>query len=147
MNQWFTSLAALKIGEGILDTKTMSFVTREVGLVLFGVVTLAVALTVWVGFIRKRKRVGYSSTRRRHHHHHRDHHHDKPEEAGSAPEAEDEAEVTEAKRESSHASHASQRRHKKYRRRFPTLAQTGGLPPKRPFPEEPPAAPGSAAPT
>ena len=45
MNQWFFNLAAIKIGEGILDTKTMSFAAKEVALVLFGLVALAVALT------------------------------------------------------------------------------------------------------
>ena len=141
MNQWSVSLAALKTGGGVLDNNSMTLAAKEVALVLFGLVVLAVALIVWVGFIRKRKRVGYSSSRRHHHHHH---HHGETKEAGSSPEDDDEAEVAEAKRESSHA---GKRRHKKYRRRFPTLAQTGGLPPKRPFPEESTGETSSSAPT
>jgi flagellar biosynthesis/type III secretory pathway M-ring protein FliF/YscJ len=140
VNQWFFNLAAIKIGEGILDTKTMSFAAKEVALVLFGLVALAVALIVWVGFIRKRPRHRDSSGRQ---HHHRHHHRDSAE-AGSSAEADSQPEVTASKSESHHS---GKRRHVKFRRRFPTLAQTGGLPPKRPLPDEPAESPGSSAPS
>lgn len=143
MNLWSVTLAAVKIGGGLLDTKSMSSAAREVTFVLIGLVVLAVALIVWVGFFRKRKRVGYSSGRRHHRHHHR-HARDGAEETASPAEEDVETETTESKRE---ASHSSKHRHKKYRRRFPTLAQTGGLPPKRPFPDESTSETGSSTPT
>jgi len=136
MNPWFISLAAVKIGEGLLDTKSVSFAAREVTIVLFGVVALAAALTVWVGFFRKKPRHRHSSS---HQHYHRGS--TKAEasgEAGSSPE------VAASKTESPRS---GKRRHHKFHRRFPTLAQTGGLPPKRPVPDEPTESPGSSPPS
>jgi hypothetical protein len=140
MNHWFVSLAAVKIGEGILDAKTISFAAKEIALVLFGLVALAVALIVWVGFFRKRSRHRYSSGRQ---HHHRHRHRDSAE-AGSSAESDSQPEGAASKSESHHS---GKRRHVKFRRRFPTLAQTGGLPPKRPLPDEPAESHGSSAPT
>lgn len=143
MNLWSVSLAAIKTGGGVLDNNSMTLAAKEVALVLFGLVVLAVALIVWVGFIRKRKRVSYSSGRR-HHRHHRHHHaREGAEEAGASTEEAGEAETKEPKRE---ASPSGKRRHVKFRRRFPTLAQTGGLPPKRPFPDESTSETGSSTP-
>ncbi len=140
MIQWCINLAEVKIGEGILDSKSMSFAAKEVALVLFGIVALAVALIVWVGFIRKRPRHRNSSGR---HHHHRHHHRDSAE-ADASVEADSPSAVAASKPESPRS---GKRRHVRFRRRFPTLAQTGGLPPKRPVPGEPAESSGSSAPT
>ena len=75
--------------------------------------------------------VYYRRTHPRHHHHH--HHH--PEE----PAGETSPETTGPSRQAKQTSHHRHSRRRRWGRRNPTLAQTGGLPPVRE--EAPPASP------
>lgn len=136
MNLWFPIFAKIKTDGGLLQNNAISSSIREVAVVIFGIVVIAIGLVIWAGFIRKRRHHLYSGgQRRRRHHHHHNHHHSgtNGENEGTDSPSQEEKEPEDS---SSESDHSDRRRRRKYRRRFPTLAQTGGLPPKRPFLDE-----------
>lgn len=110
MNYFF-----LAVEEPLPLTGPMSSTMRD-GLVVTGAILLVAAgLVLWAVAVRKRHR-RRSAPHRPHYSHHSDEH--------TADEEGDES------RHSSH-SHRRRRRRREHRPRNPTLAETGGLPPKR----------------
>ncbi len=115
-------------------------------LIVLGVILLVVVVVfAWVAM---RNSPGHSSKRRhrhhRHHHHHGQHPHEAGTEAAVAPGGtEPEEEFEEEPRMDGKPRRRIRRRH---RPRNPTLAQTGGLPPKRPELSAPAAVPPGAPP-
>lgn len=110
-------------------------------LILLGVILLVVlAAFIWVAV---RWSPGKAKRPHRPHRHHHHHHHEEPELATeSAPGAE--ADLHEEPEAASGSEHHRKRR-RQHRPRNPTLAQTGGLPPKRPTPAPLPAPPASSS--
>lgn len=75
MNLWFPILAKIKTDGGLLENNAISSSVREVAVVIFGLVVIAICLMLWAGFIRKRRHHLYSGGQRRRRHHSRHHHH------------------------------------------------------------------------
>ena len=117
MNAAWVILAATA-DDSKLDHRLMRSASREIAAILFVALLLTIAFVVWAIFFRKPPRTG----RRKHHR---------------------EASPTEptAPTEAGESAHRHRRRHRKHHRRNPTLAETGGLPPRR-LPTDDPA-PGS----
>lgn len=139
---WVGSLLLAATGEPILPTTPglASDILRQVGAGL----VLLLLLMLWARFLRRKKR----KRKRRHHQHRRPLRHEvepagttppsektmttpasqtsgtPPTDAGDKPESETEGDGSEP--------HSRRRRHRKdHRPRNPTLAETGGLPPRR----------------
>lgn len=105
-------LAQSEVQEVLQSVTSLSSSARD-RLIIFGAVLLVAILAfVWVGMFRKPRR-----RHSRHHHHHHHHHRPQPESRPS---------------EDTSLFRKRRRRRREHRPRNPTLAETGGLPPRRP---------------
>lgn len=96
-------------------------------------ILLLLALAVFVAIFVLHKPAGAGGRRHRHRHRHHHHHHPEPESADGVDSA------TVAEELASSSRHSRRRHHHSHTARNPSLAETGGLPPKRIEPAAPPA--------
>ena len=111
-------LLADETTDAVLQSWRMSDPAARERLLIFGALGLVTLLILaWAVFLRKRRK-------RRHEHHHSHHQSSKPAEVAQAPAEEEVAPQAEKRRRRRRSGH-------RHRPRNPTLAETGGLPPKR----------------
>jgi hypothetical protein len=111
-------LLADETTDSVLNSWHMSDPAMRERLLIFGALGLVTLLILaWAVFLRKKRR-------RRHEHHHSHHHSSKPAEVAQAPAGEEVPTPPEKHRRRRRSGH-------RHRPRNPTLAETGGLPPRR----------------
>jgi hypothetical protein len=107
MNLAWTILASLS--DTPLDQRLMRSATREIQTILFAALLLSVALVLWAIFLRRRR---HRPGRRKH--------------QSKTPATQPKGQTPPGE-----APEESRRRRSRHHRRNPTLAETGGLPPRR----------------
>lgn len=116
-------------------------------IVLGSILLVALVIFFWIAWRQTRSSSGSRRHRhrRRHQHHHRHHDHT-PVFSATSDDASDETPEEEHDKQADSGSGRHRKQRRPHRPRNPTLAQTGGLPPKRPELSDAAQAPSAAPP-